>query len=77
MEECMQMMAEHTQMMAEHRWMVECTQMTVKHRGMVTDLYGRDSERTLIIQNMFRGDIGSTEPCWRYHRHYGSVLEVT
>jgi hypothetical protein len=45
-------MAEHTQAMVEYRW-------------MATDSYRRDSERTLIIQNMFVGDVGGAELCQR------------
>jgi hypothetical protein len=52
-------------MAVECRWTVaECTQITVEHMQMtaectwmiVMDSYGRDSERTLIVQDMVGGE---------------------
>jgi hypothetical protein len=52
----MQIVVEYIQMIVEHRWMVEYMQMMAEHTYMIaehrwtaTDLYGRDSERILII----------------------------
>jgi hypothetical protein len=74
--ECMQMTTECAQMTVEYRWMAEC-RWTAEHRWMAMYFYGRDSERILIIQNMFGGNIGSVELCWRYYRYYRTVLGVT
>jgi hypothetical protein len=66
------MVAEYRWIAAECRWTVaECMQMTA------TNSYRRDLERMLIVQNIFRGDIGSAELCRRYHRHHGTMLEAT
>jgi hypothetical protein len=54
-----------------HRW------WWLEHGWTVTDLCGIDSERTLIVQNMFGGNIGGAEPCKRYHRHHVTMSEAT
>jgi hypothetical protein len=50
-------------------WEVEMEMMEVMR-------VAEGTQRTLIIQNIFRGDIGSTEPCQRQHRQCGIMLEL-